>query len=352
MPGPALTYEELCHTVEVWWRHGRSWKAAAEILGIADKTMQNRMARAESRGLVRRNGLGQLEPGFVVAGEPHVATAVKPRLTPPPQPEPPRVRVKPNGAAYRVLAIGDAHDSPGLEKDRFHWMGRYAAETRPDYIIQIGDMLTLDSLNSHIPNDTFNGRAKGTFLADIASGKEALDAFNSALPSDYTPKKHCTQGNHERRLYLFEDSAPEVSGMMQAEYETIMADAGWTTTPYGEWFFVGGVGFSHAALNRLGKTYGGINAEQTMANHAIFSLVIGHSHVARHIRAAKIGPLQHLDVVNLGCALPHGHIEEYARHSTTGWWYGCHDLLIQGGHIQEVKQVSMLELERRYGCLS
>ena len=48
---------------------------------------------------------------------------------------------------YKVMVIGDAHDSPSIQdKRRFLWMGRHAAETGPDVIVQIGDFLSLDSL--------------------------------------------------------------------------------------------------------------------------------------------------------------------------------------------------------------
>jgi hypothetical protein len=114
--------------------------------------------------------------------------------------------------------------------------------------------------------------------------------------------------------------------------------------------FLGGVGFIHAAINRLNKTYGGKTAENTIANDAVFDHVIGHSHVRREHRAPKLGPSKHVTVLNLGCALPQGHVESYMLHgSTTGWWFGVHELLIQNGQITDTNAISMAELERRYG---
>lgn len=289
-------------------------------------------------------------PDWTLWREPEAAPLVIPA-----HPLKARVRVqagKPEGTSYRVLAIGDAHDSPVILKDRFRWIGRHAAETRPDWIVQIGDFLTLDSLNSHIPNENLQGRAKPAYLADIASGKEALEGIENeiAKAAGYKPRRHITFGNHERRVYRFEDQAPEVAGMMQHELESIFDGMGWGRTPYGSYFFLGGVGFTHAAINRLNKTFGGKNAEITIANDAVFDHVIGHSHVKREHRAAKLGPSQHVTVVNLGCALPWGHVETYMHHgATTGWWWGVRELVISGGHITDVSDISMLELERRYG---
>lgn len=303
---------------------------AARKLGIPRGTLQARLAIAEREDCARI----EEKPEPVI-----VETAGKPRV---------RVRAASGeGAAYRVLAIGDAHDSPEIPKDRFYWMGRHAAETGADWVVSIGDLLTLDSLNGHIPNDTLQAKSKNPFLADIASAKDALARFDEGCGAA-KPKRHVVLGNHERRAWFYEDAHPEVAGQLVGELTCLLEDHGWGWTEYGEFFFLGGVGFVHAALNRLGKTYGGKNAEQTIANDAVFDIVIGHSHTARVWRAPKIGPSQYVNVVNLGCALPQGHVEDYAKHATTGWTWGVYDLLIRNGHIESASFVSMPELERRY----
>lgn len=255
--------------------------------------------------------------------------------------------IRPRGEKIKILAIGDAHDSPHIpDKSRFEWIGKHANETKPDVILQIGDFATLDSLNTHIPNETFNGRAKKTFLDDIGSFNLALDALNSHL--NHNCEKHVTLGNHERRLFAFEDNAPETMGMMQKELDTALTSHGWTYSPYGEPTFYGGVAFLHAAINRLGNTYGGKTAEMQIANDTIHDVVIGHSHIKRIHLAAKLHHRK-VKVVNLGCALPDGYIEDYAQHSVTGWEYGVMELTIQHNHIQAEKWFPMSELQERYG---
>jgi hypothetical protein len=253
------------------------------------------------------------------------------------------------GSQYRVLAIGDAHDHPDLPKDRFRWMGRHAAEMGVDYVTQIGDMLTLDSLNSHVSNETLLGKLKSPWTRDMHSAKEALGEFDAGLGS-HKPKKQITLGNHERRAWTYEDHHPEVAGILTGELLCTFEDHGWHHTPYGEYFFLGGVGFIHCAINRLNKSYGGKNAEMTIGNDALFDHVLGHSHVRREHRAVKLGPSKHVTILNLGCALPWAHVENYMLHGAlSGWWWGCCELVISGGQITDVNAVSMLELERKYG---
>lgn len=123
---------------------------------------------------------------------------------------------------------------------------------------------------------------------------------------------------------------------------------GWRTTDFGEFLFIDGVGFTHVPLNEMGRPYGGKTALSRIANDATFSIVFGHTHKDQVYRAPKIGPTNSIKVVNLGCALPHGHVEAYARMSTTGWGYGVYELTLQGGHILSERKFDMIEIRDRY----
>ena len=45
-----------------------------------------------------------------------------------------------------ALVIGDTHDAPKINKERFYWIGRQIKDYQPDYIVQIGDWSNFDSL--------------------------------------------------------------------------------------------------------------------------------------------------------------------------------------------------------------
>jgi hypothetical protein len=55
-----------------------------------------------------------------------------------------------------------------------------------------------------------------------------------------------------------------------------------------------------------------------------------------------------LTVLNLGTALPYGHVEDYASTSLTGWGWGIWDLSLQAGQIVGHRFIPMDELERTY----
>ena len=296
--------------LEVYQRLG-SKKAAAEELGINRSTLQHHLKR--------------------LIGPDDVANDKAPNIV-----VKPKFRVQQRGArpddSVRVLAIGDCHDSPALpDKSRFEAMGRLAREKAVDQIIQIGDFTSLDSMSSHEGNDTVKGQAKPSFMTDMVSMQAALRAFDKGL-AGYDCPKHITLGNHEARLFTYVNRHPEVVHMLDEALYGPLEDHGWTCSPYGEFYFVGDVGFTHAPLNIMGKAYGGQNCENAIARDALHDVVFGHTHKRSDKAFPKMGQ-EHITVINLGCSLPDGHVEEYARHSLTGWSYGVYLMDVCEGRI-------------------
>ena len=315
---------------------------AAKALGIARTTLDSSINHIrEHHGLAPDWSLYQ--PDSIVT---EIKSAPKPRVTI--YADTPSL---PGGLEYNVLVIGDAHDSPHIpDKSRFKWIGRYAAEHRIPYIYSIGDYATFDSCSQYDNYGTIEGRRfKPSFEEDIGSLELALVALISQFPEDYRPNRRIFFGNHENRVIQWEDQHPEVEGMMALRMEECYSRAGFGAVYYGQWHFLGGVGFTHFPMTIMGRPFGGEIPENAIANKAVFSMVIGHTHRRRSVTAAKIGPRRKLTILNVGSALPHGHIERYACKSTTGWSHGIYDLTIQANDIQSEKFISLLELEQRYG---
>jgi len=249
---------------------------------------------------------------------------------------------------HKVLVIGDTHDSPNISKDRFYWIGKHIKHTKPDYIVQIGDFGSFDSLSSFQKNDSQQGKLKDAFMVDIHSLRQAMAMMNKGMGT-YDVPKHCTFGNHEVRVHRFEENIPEIEGIMKEQLYSSYHNAGWNTSEYGDIFFISGVGFTHVPKNIMGKEYGGRNAEISIANDCLHDLVFGHTHKDRDWKAPKIGDKKYVRIVNVGCALPMNHVEQYAKLNMTGWSYGIVELAIWDNHIQEKNFVSMDRLERDYG---
>jgi predicted phosphodiesterase len=247
---------------------------------------------------------------------------------------------------HRVLIIGDTHDSPHIPQDRFIWIGKYIKDHSPDYIVHIGDCGSFDSLSHFQANDTQQGKLKDAYLVDLESMRKALSILHKYIKDI---PHHICLGNHEMRVHKFEERIPEIQGIMKKSLYNSFYDYGWTVSEYGEFKYIGGVAFVHAPLNIMGREYGGKNAEVQIANDSVHDLVFGHTHKARDWKAIKIGSKQWVRIINVGCSLPYGHIEEYAKLNMNGWSWNITEIGIWDNHIQENTFISMDRLEREYG---
>ena len=251
----------------------------------------------------------------------------------------------------KVFVIGDTHDSPHIpDKRRFGWFSKHINNIKPDVVVHIGDLVTFDSCTHYIKDDTYTARIeKPYFVQEMRSLDGALEEFDHWLENKKIPK-YITMGNHERRLWRYEDKNPSFYGLGQKEFLGTLKKYKWQVIPYGTYLMLGGVGFIHAPLNPMGKEYGGEASERQVANKSKIDIVFGHSHRAQDNRVAKISNKKNdfTRIVNVGCSLPYNHIESYARHSLTGWTYQVSEIIIWDEHIQEVHNVSMQRLEKEY----
>lgn len=260
------------------------------------------------------------------------------------------------------MAIGDLHDAPDLEKSRFTWLGKHLLATKPDYCISIGDWVTLDSLNTHIDNATLSGKYKPSWDEDMLSATKSLDAFVEPLwlyndkqrqtkHKQYHPKFVITEGNHEWRAHSYGEKNPEVGTKLRDEMRGMFESYDFQYQPFKIPYTIGVTDFIHCPISIMGKPIGGENVASTAASKSINDIVFGHTHKRGTITKPKLGSFnQFVTAIDLGCAMPNGHIEDYAKHNTTGWSWGVYEILIseETGRIVSDKYTSMLELETLY----
>ena len=256
----------------------------------------------------------------------------------------------PSGERERVLMIGDLHQDPRHPHrvQVLAWAARFGADRKVGRVVQIGDWGTFDGASFHDKNDTLRARLKPPIRADLDNHKESVQTFHNNKPTDWTPKLDVTLGNHENRLHRFENANPETAGMFSNELETSFAQFGWKTRPYGEVMFVQGVGLSHHPTNGAGRAFGGKTGPQRAANEMTSSFISGHTHAYQHFTTGKIGTVSGVDVMEVGCALPWGEVEDYAAHSIINWWYGLVIVDLMGGRIVASEKVDMMSIRNQY----
>lgn len=332
MGTPPLKFDipKMQQALDAWADASYSATAAAKVLGIDRSTLNHRIKIAQDQGLA-----------------PHV------------KPEKPRIRIPARtsyqatpsafGKAVRVMVWGCAHDSPSIpDKSRFRHAGQLASELRPDFIVDLGDSLDLDSLSGHPIPGSMDDRQRPFFTAEVDSLTEAYAAFHDTAPSpDDIPRYHL-HGNHENRAWRFEANNPASQGVFTTQIDQVFARMGWTIKGYREWLFLEGVGLTHVPINMAGKEYGGKTAENLVLNETTFSVVWSHIHRSHHARRAKIGIGNGLQSFNTGTFMPMGFIKQYAGLAQTGWTYGIHELTLRDGQIESARTWSTLELSERF----
>lgn len=249
----------------------------------------------------------------------------------------------PQGQPVKVCVIGDAHDSPHLpDKSRFYWLGRFAADHKVDWVVSVGDWMSMDCFSTHHDRATFEGFAKPTFEQDLASFHASQKEFQRGL-GDWKPRKRITFGNHEARAWKYDNLHPD--GVSHAQMvEEAFLQWGWKGTPYGEYWFLQGVGFTHIPFNGRGKPL----AQGQHANKALVDTIHGDDHRATQITDHKSGPFRSPTVYSAATALPPGFIEGYANKGGSTWRQGVCLATIWDGYVREWSFTEMVLLRERY----
>lgn len=328
------------------WGSGKSAVQAAAEKALADGWV-NAIPSFESR--LRAARAHGLEPDWSLyrPGRPQQPTpTVALRHAPPPEPG----LGEPQGSPVSVLVIPDRHNDPRHPHrlDCTTWIARLGSERRPSVVVDLGDAITLDSCSRHDKNETLKGRLKPSIKADLDNHLESLQAFERGRAADWKPKRIKTRGNHEQRLWLFENEHPESEGTHTHTYAEQLLQFGWRERDFGEFAYVEGCAFSHAPINGVGRPMGGKTATHRAGDMLTAPLVHGHTHALQLYSGAKMGPLERVTVIQAGCALPWGEYEHYATSGPGGWWWGVLLLSCWGGQIVDVEAISMLSLRDRY----
>ena len=82
----------------------------------------------------------------------------------------------------RHLVIPDTQVKPDSNFDHLYWAGRYAAATKPDVIIHLGDHWDMPSLSSYdVGKKSFEGRR---YVNDIEAGNEGMARFLEPIEAE------------------------------------------------------------------------------------------------------------------------------------------------------------------------
>lgn len=223
------------------------------------------------------------------------------------------------------LVIGDAHAKPGVDNERFEWLGKFALDRRPDVIVDIGDWHDMPSLSSYDKGrKSFEGRR---YTQDITAGLDArrrfevpIEAYNITQRRNgkrqYRPEKHSTLGNHEYRIVRATECSPELFGTLTLD-ALGHAEYGWKKHDYTEVVSIDGINYSHFfSSGVLGRPIGGEHPAASLLKKQFASCVAGHSHI-RDFSERTTADHSRICGLVAGCFFEHW--EDYAGPANHMW---------------------------------
>ena len=257
-----------------------------------------------------------------------------------------------------VAVLGDSHVEPDQCIKRFSALGNYLVEHQPNYLISIGDFLSLDSLSAW-DADKRKTMEGVRYWNDVHSGNDALDLLEAPIicynstrkkrhQSLYKPKKIFLKGNHEDRLDRYLEKNPVLDGAeISLEYNLHLKKRGWEVVPYKQHYVIHDVAFTHIPISNNGNPIGGKYVCHKALDLYNYSIVFGHTHRLEIANKHRHGG-EHLQQ-SLICGGFFDHVPPYMQGATTDSWRGMTVLTLSQDMRFDVQTVSMSELLSNYG---
>jgi len=251
------------------------------------------------------------------------------------------------------LIIPDVQAKEGVDISHLEWIGRWAAEKKPDVIVCLGDFADMPSLSTYdVGKKSFEGKryTKDIDIVQVAMHKlmspiwEGQQRLIENKKKQWNPRMVLTLGNHEHRINRAVESDPKLEGLISVadlEYESTY---GWEVYPFLEVVEIDGVFYSHYFPT------GVMGRAATTASAMVSKL---HSScIAGHQQGKQIAYGKRPDGSTITCIIAgscYSHVEDYMDFQSNKHWRGfvvLHE--VNNGSFDEMF-VSLDFLKRKYG---
>ncbi len=180
------------------------------------------------------------------------------------------------------LVIPDGQVKHGVPIDHWYHIGLYAADKKPDVIINLGDFADMPSLSSYDRGKkSFEGRR---YTKDIGAVRAAMALLMQPIKKEmkkagWSPRLVLTLGNHENRITRAIEDDPRLEGPLSLKhlgYE----DYGWEVIDFLKPIKISGIVYSHyfprASSGRVMQTKRGAPNALTQIKREMISCTAGH----------------------------------------------------------------------------
>ena len=252
----------------------------------------------------------------------------------------------------RHLIIPDTQCKPGHSFEHLEWAGKYAAKTKPDVIVHLGDHWDMPSLSVYdIGKKSFEGR---TYNDDIQAGNKAMDIFMKPIIEEqrrqrdnkkkvWKPKKVFLIGNHEQRIDRAIESDRKLEGLIGYN-DFNLKKYNWEVHDFLDVAVINGIAYSHYFTSGvMGRP---VSNPSLLLQKKHMSCIMGHVQ-DRAIAFSKKADGSR--ITGLFAGIFYQHDEEYLNPQTNGSWSGIWMFNeVDNGSFDEMP-VSITYLRKQYG---
>jgi predicted MPP superfamily phosphohydrolase len=252
----------------------------------------------------------------------------------------------------RHLIIPDTQCKPGHSFEHLEWAGKYAAKTKPDVIVHLGDHWDMPSLSVYdIGKKSFEGR---TYNDDIQAGNKAMDIFMKPIIEEqrrqrdnkkkvWKPKKVFLIGNHEQRIDRAIESDRKLEGLIGYN-DFNLKKYNWEVHDFLDVAVINGIAYSHYFTSGvMGRP---VSNPSLLLQKKHMSCIMGHVQ-DRAIAFSKKADGSR--ITGLFAGIFYQHDEEYLNPQTNGSWSGIWMFNeVDNGSFDEMP-VSLTYLRKQYG---
>lgn len=252
-----------------------------------------------------------------------------------------------------ILVVGDCHVKPEQDLSRFSLLSKYIQDSLPDYIVIIGDFVTLESLSAW-DNDKRQLMEGKRYEADMQAGNEALNLMFAGVKNYnakarqhkkkmYNPTIIYTEGNHEDRLRRYLEKSPEFHGFVNIQDDLHLSERGIDFYGYGGIASIDDVHFTHIPHGVAGPISGKYTL-QRVSDFYQANMVFGHIHRLEYFHRSCYGGGTH-NYLAVGCFMDTTP-EQYMERNLENYWRGVVNINTDNGF--NFQTISMESLYGRY----
>lgn len=180
------------------------------------------------------------------------------------------------------MVIPDCQVKDGVDVSHLTWIGKWAAEKKPDVIVCIGDFADMPSLSSYdVGKKSFEGKR---YTKDIDAARYAMKLLLTPIRQEiyklkkdkkkqWNPRLVMTLGNHEERINRAVQNDPKLEGLLSVD-DLSYKDFGWEVYPFLEVVIIDGIAYSHFfTTGVMGRP---VTSARALTTKKFMSCTMGH----------------------------------------------------------------------------